>query len=251
MTPERARLIGSTLLRVDRVGSTNDLLRALVQESAREGTVVVAREQTGGRGRMGRPWASPPGGLWLSILLHPEDPADPRLALVVAVGVAEAARSRSGAAVALKWPNDLVLGGRKVGGVLVESVPPWAVAGIGLNVNVDRAHFPGQLGETALSLAAAVGHDLDLDEMLSAVLDHVEEAYAAYRADGGGEVLDRWRHLSATLGHLVRVHSGGRVVEGIAQDIDADGALLIRRGDGPPVRVIGGDVTVLSGGGRP
>ena len=249
--PERARLIGETLLRVDRVGSTNDLLRSLAQHGAHEGTVALAREQTGGRGRMGRTWASPPGGLWLSILLRPDDPSDPRVGLAAAVGVAEALRRVSGAEAGLKWPNDLVLHGRKVGGLLVESVPPWAVVGIGVNVNVDRALFPAEVRAVAISLAEAVGAEVDIEEVLRAVLAEVDEAHAAYRAGRIDDVLARWRRFSVTLGQPVRVQSGERIIEGIALDIDADGALLVGDADHPPTRVVGGDVTVLRGGGRP
>ncbi len=249
--PEQARLIGETLVRADRVASTNDLLRLLAQRGAAEGTVVLAREQTGGRGRMGRTWVSPAGGLWLSILLRPADPSDPRIGLAVAVGVADALRQVSAADVGLKWPNDLVLRGRKVGGVLVESVPPCAVAGIGVNVNVDRAQFPAEIRSTAISLLEAVGAKVDLEEVLRVVLAGVDDAYAAHRAGRIDDILARWRRLCVTLGQVVRVQSGERLIEGVALDIDRDGALLVSGPDGVPTRVLGGDVTVLQGGGRP
>ncbi len=251
-TGERARLIGGTLVRVDRVGSTNDLLRTLLLRGAGEGTAVVAREQTAGRGRMGRPWASPPGGLWLSVLLRPDDPSDSRLALLVAVGVAEALHRIGAAAVGVKWPNDLVAGGRKCGGVLVESLPPWVVAGIGVNVHVDPTRFPPPLRAQAASLTEQIG-DADLEEVLVAVLAGLEDVYAAYRAGQVAMLLDRWRALSVTLGQPVRIRSGGpgaggHEVAGVARDIDAAGALVIDRADGGPVRVLAGDVSVLPGG---
>ncbi|MDQ7848918.1 MAG: biotin--[acetyl-CoA-carboxylase] ligase [Armatimonadota bacterium] len=241
----RTRLVGSTLLRVDRLGSTNDLLRSLAQQGASEGTAVVAREQTAGRGRMGRSWASPPGGLWLSVLLRPPRPADLRLALAAAVGAAEGVRGASGAPVGLKWPNDLVLQRRKVGGVLVEAIPPWAVVGIGVNVNLDRALLPPDVRKSAVSLAEVVGHMVDLDAVLDGVLAGLDHAYDALRHGRGDEVLDRWRRLSVTLGQPVRVRIGGRVVQGIAVDIDAAGALLVAGSAGAPVRVLAGDVTLL------
>ncbi len=241
----QTRLVGSTLLRVDRLGSTNDLLRSLARQGAAEGTVVVAREQTAGRGRMGRSWASPPGGLWLSVLLRPPRPADLRLALVAAVGTAEGVRRASGAPVGLKWPNDLVLQERKVGGVLVEAAPPWAVVGIGVNVNVERALLPPDVRERAVCLAEVVGHTVDLDAVLEGVLAGVDDAYDALRRGRGEEVLDRWRRLSVTLGRPARVRTGGRLIEGIAVDIDATGALLIAGSAGAPVRVLTGDVTLL------
>src|SRR3989304_5751762 len=205
----------------------------------------------GGAGGTGRPWACRRGGCGLSIRLRPDDPADPRVGLAAAVGVAEALRRVSGAEVGLKWPNDLVLHGRKVGGLLVESVPPWAVVGIGVNVNVDRALFPAEVRAVAISLAEAVGAEVDIEEVLRAVLAEVDEAHAAYRAGRIDDVLARWRRFSVTLGQPVRVQSGERIIEGIALDIDADGALLVGDPDHPPTRVVGGDVTVLRGGGRP
>jgi len=240
----RAR-VGATLLRVDRIGSTNDLLRALSAGGALEGTVVVAREQTAGRGRLGRVWASPPGGLWLSVLLRPDDPTDPRLGLVVAVGVAEGARRASGVSVVLKWPNDLMLNGRKVGGILVESLPPWAVVGIGLNVDVDPARLPARVRPYAGSLAAGGGRAA-VERTLAAVVQHVDEVYAAYRCGAAGAVLSRWRDLCVTLGRPVVVRAGARTIEGVAETVDAQGALLVRRSDGSVTRLLGGDVTVLS-----
>ena len=241
----QARLVGGTLLRVDRLGSTNDLLRSLAQQGAAEGTTVVAREQTAGRGRLGRIWASPPGGLWLSVLLRPPEPADLLLALAAAVGTAEGLRRTSSAPVGLKWPNDLVLQGRKVGGVLVEAVPPWAVVGIGVNVNVERAMLPPDVREAAVSLAEVVGHTVDLDAALDGVLGGLDDAYDTLRRGGKDDVLDRWRRLNVTLGRPVRVRTGGRVVQGIAVDIDAAGALLVAGPGGGRVRVLAGDVTVL------
>lgn len=245
-----SRLIGAVLLRVDRATSTNDLLRDLAARGAREGTVVVAREQSGGRGRRGRPWLSPPGGLWLSLLLRPPDPADGRIGLAVAVGVAEAVRAITGAAVGLKWPNDLMLDERKVGGILVESAPPLVIVGIGVNANVDPAALPAETSATATSLAAALGREVDLDAVLAAVLAGIDDVYGAFRAGHLGEILARWRDLSVTLGRPVQVRNGAEVIEGTALDIDNDGALLIERSDGGRSRVIGGDVTVLAGGGR-
>jgi BirA family biotin operon repressor/biotin-[acetyl-CoA-carboxylase] ligase len=245
------RLLGRAVLRCDRVASTNDLLHTLAARGAGEGTVVVAREQTAGRGRLGRMWASPRGGLWFSVLLRPSDPADARLGLMVAVGVAEALRTVSGADVRIKWPNDLVLAGRKVGGILVEVRPPWAIVGIGVNVNVDPLDLPIEVRERATSLAAVSGRECDLADVLAGVLDGVDEVYAAYGSGTVEDVLERWRDLNITLGRFVEVRAGDRVVEGTALDIDGDGALLVAGPDGQAARVLSGDVTILAGGGRP
>ncbi|HEV8339823.1 MAG TPA: biotin--[acetyl-CoA-carboxylase] ligase [bacterium] len=247
----RSRLIGAVLIRVDRAVSTNDLLREMAGSGAQEGTVLVAREQTGGRGRMGRAWFSPPGGLWWSLLLRPPDPADARIPLTVAVGVAEGVRTACGADVGLKWPNDLILEGRKLGGILVESMPPRVIVGVGINVNMDAPTLPAEIAETATSLSASLGHEIDLDALLRAVLDGVEGAYRMLMAGRGDEVLAHWRRLSVTLGRPVQVQHGAERLHGRAIDIDAAGALLVEPSGGGRTRVIGGDLTVLEGERRP
>jgi len=249
-TPAPPRLIGATVLRVDRATSTNDLLRGLAEQGAPEGTVVVAREQSAGRGRRGRAWHSPLGGLWFSLLLRPPDPSDGRLALAAALGVAEGIRKACGAGLGLKWPNDLILGGGKVGGILLESIPPFVIIGVGVNVNVDPVTLPAGVAGGATSLAAALRHPLDLEATLAAVLEGIDVAYGVLRAGRAPELLQRWRRLSVTLGRTVRIESGGAVVEGRAIDVDADGALVVEATGGRRTRVIAGDVTVLEGGGN-
>ncbi len=238
------------MLAVDRTASTNDLLRELAERGAPEGTVVVAREQSAGRGRRGRAWLSPPGGLWLSLLLRPPDPADGRIALAAAVGTAEGIRKVCGATVGLKWPNDLMLDGRKVGGILVEAVPPCVIVGVGVNVNVDRASLPDEVADAATSLAEALGHPVDLDAAQAAVVDGIDQAYATLVAGRAEEVVERWRRYNVTLGRPVRIEGATEMQEGRAIDVDEDGALVVEVSGGRRVRVIAGDVTVLEGGGR-
>lgn len=238
-----------TVHRVERATSTNDLLRTMAMAGAPPGTVVVARTQSAGRGRLGRTWASPPGGLWCSVLLElPDVPS--RLPLLVAVAAAEAARAVSGADVRVKWPNDLVLAGRKVGGILVEALPPHAVVGVGLNVRVDLAALPPEVRAEAGSLLPAggspAGQRLAPDDAVGAALDRLLAALArvldAGRAGRGEEVLARWRHLCVTLGQPVRVATGREVVEGEAVDVDPDGALVVRTPGGVR-RLVAGEVT--------
>lgn len=252
-----------TVHRVERATSTNDLLRRMAMAGAPPGTVVVARTQSAGRGRLGRAWASPPGGLWCSVLLElPEVPS--RLPLLVAVAAADAARAVSGADVRVKWPNDLVLAGRKVGGILVEALSPHAVVGIGLNVRVDLAVLPPEVRAEAGSLlpvggareagaarqpgacAPAAAEGIDPDEAVEAALDQLLGALAhvlhADRAGRGDEMLARWRHLCVTLGQPVRVATGREVVEGEAVDVDPDGALVVRTPGGVR-RLVVGEVT--------
>lgn len=217
----------------DRVASTNELANRLADQGASEGTAVMALEQTAGRGRLGRSWVSPPGGMYLSVVLRPQFPTDQwaLLGIALAVGTASAMESLAETAVTLKWPNDLLVDNRKAGGILVEAGPECAVAGIGINAAVS----PDLLPPDAASL------HVELVPLVCSVLRGVEDAVAMLPADAAG-VLAQWRRRSATLGRHVRV-VGREEVAGIAEDIDADGALLLRTAQGVR-RVLAGDVSL-------
>jgi len=217
----------------ERVTSTNDLAKGLAEEGAPEGAAVLALAQTAGRGRLGRPWASPRGGMYLSVVLRPALPTDrwSLLGIAIAVGSASAAESLAGMPITLKWPNDLLLDTRKVGGILVEAGPTFAVAGIGINAAVP----PDLLPPDAASL------NVELTTLVCEILRGVERALAMLPADTAG-LLAQWRRRSATLGRHVRV-VGREEVAGVAEDIDADGALLLRTAQGVR-RVLAGDVSL-------
>lgn len=200
------------MIHLDSVTSTQDVARRLPV-----GSIVVADHQTAGRGRLAHRWHAPPGtALLVSFVLDPS----PLLSLAAGVAAAEAC----GRSVRLKWPNDLLLDGRKVGGILVEATPSKAVCGIGINL-------------TWAPQGAA-----QLDEPGDQLLKRLQSAIDRWGVAPPGQVLARWRELSDTIGKRVRVQLPGRVVEGTAQDIDAAGNLVV---DGMPVSA--GSVTVLSG----
>jgi BirA family biotin operon repressor/biotin-[acetyl-CoA-carboxylase] ligase len=217
----------------ERVTSTNDVAKRLADQGASEGAAVLALEQTAGRGRLGRLWASPRGGMYLSVVLRPALASDrwSLLGIAVAVGSASAAESLARAPITLKWPNDLLLETRKVGGILVEAAPTFAVAGIGINAAVP----PDLLPSDAASL------NVELRPLVCEILRGVEHAVAMLPADAAG-LLAQWRRRSATLGRHVTV-VGREEVAGIAEDIDADGALLLRTAQGVR-RVLAGDVSL-------
>jgi BirA family biotin operon repressor/biotin-[acetyl-CoA-carboxylase] ligase len=231
------------------IDSTNNAARALAEAGAPEGTAVIADEQTAGRGRQGRTWFSPPErNLYLSVVLRPKVAAAraPLVTLVVAVALAEAVR-REGLAPRLKWPNDLLLEGRKAAGILTEMSArggevAWVVAGIGLNVNMDRVHFPAALAERATSLRIAAGRDLERPALCAAILGELEQWTARFYAEGADPVLAAWRSLSTTLGRRVRVREGGAAALGLARDVDGDGALLVETEAGGTLRVIAGEI---------
>lgn len=238
----RTRYVGCRLYWFEQVTSTNDVARSLAEQGAPEGTVVVARVQTAGRGRLGRRWVSPPGGLWLSVVLRPiAAPHElPRLGLAVGVACSRAVERTCGLRVGLRWPNDLVADGRKVGGILVESNPEvrWVVVGIGLNLSVPRDQLP----EGAVSLEEVVGGPVERGALLRSLLAELELVYELYRGGDWATLLDWWRSRSTTLGRRVRVHVASGVYEGVAEDVDEDGALWVRLPDGQRKRVVAGDV---------
>ncbi|HEV2092232.1 MAG TPA: biotin--[acetyl-CoA-carboxylase] ligase [Rubrobacter sp.] len=239
--------LGSPLARVvevhDALASTQDRARELARSGSPHGTLVVAGVQTGGRGRLRRAWGSPEGGLWMSLVLRPglEAAAAPRVTQTAAVAVAKALREL-GANVGIKWPNDLLAepGGRKICGILAESslgaacpgeasYVDHALLGVGLNANLD----PEDLGVTdreVATLRSELGHDEDPLDIVHLVLRNLHAELE--RIHDFAVVLDDWRALSLTLGRHVSVRRSGEVLEGLAVEITAEGALLLETEDG-------------------
>jgi BirA family transcriptional regulator, biotin operon repressor / biotin---[acetyl-CoA-carboxylase] ligase len=227
--------LGQVLHCFDAVASTNDVAKRLAEEGADHGEVVMAERQTAGRGRRGREWVSPPGrNAYLSAILRPELPPQraAELTLVAAVALCHAVR-RAGVDAGIKWPNDLVVGGRKLCGILTElAADPdqvqWVVVGAGVNVNATAADLPGELRETATSLAIERGQPVPRALFAAASLTLLEEWLDLHAERGFAPIRDEWRVLSDTLGREVRVTTDGREIEGLAEDLDASGALLVR-----------------------
>ncbi|MEK6608085.1 MAG: biotin--[acetyl-CoA-carboxylase] ligase [Myxococcota bacterium] len=231
----------------DEVGSTNDEARALAEAGAPHGAVVVAEAQTRGRGRLGRAWHSPPrAGLHLSALLRPTiAPGEaPPITLAAGLAVAEAVEGSGLPDVRLKWPNDVRAGGRKLAGILTELAAEadrirFLVVGIGVNVNTES--FPVELDESATSLRLALGRPVDRAIFTADLCRRLERWVDLFLADGAAPILAAFR-ARAELGRPVRVDTGTRVVDGVSEDVDDAGALLVRTPDGAIVRVTSGDV---------
>jgi BirA family transcriptional regulator, biotin operon repressor / biotin---[acetyl-CoA-carboxylase] ligase len=250
------RAFGRQMEYRESLGSTNDLAKQLARAGAPEGLLVVADQQTAGKGRLGRPWTTPPGSaLALTLVLRPNlPPTDaPRITLVAAVAVAEAVREVTGLPVGIKWPNDLQVVGRKICGILTEMDAEierinFVVCGIGLNVNMERASLPAEFRESATSLRSELGAPIARAPLVRAVMARFEEAYGQLVSGRFDLVLDRWRALSVTLGREVRVLSvtGAPTLEGVAEGVDPDGALLVRDTGGQVHRVLAGEVSIRS-----
>lgn len=250
----RAAVLGGLWTSVEVVQSTGSTNADLLGRGGPEGQVLVAEEQTAGRGRMGRSWLSQPGAsLTFSVLLRPVTvPAGRRgwLPLLTGVAVAAAVRATASVAATLKWPNDVLVGDRKLAGILAEQSGDAVVIGIGLNVAAPRDALPvSPAGLQATSLLAE-GAEVARDALLVAVLRNLERWYLAFGSDpdpGGVGLLAEYRTLCDTLGRAVRVElPGGRVLAGVATDIDADGRLLVMApGAAAPAQVAAGDVIHL------
>ncbi len=250
MTPDPIPLLGRPLVRIAEVGSTSDLARLLAAGGLPEGTVVVAAQQTRGRGRFGRTWISPLGGLWCSLLLRPDADAEwGLLSLTAAVAVAETVDRIAGVRSVIRWPNDVLIDGGKVAGILAETVPGAAIVGVGINADIDLDGLPHDLRTPAASLAAATGGPVVLSTLLDVLLERCAWWYAAWtRRDPA--VAAAWSARDATRGTLVHVHGRDGVVEGVAEGIDTDGALLLRARGGGTRRIVAGDVTLSCGDGH-
>lgn len=239
------RLIGCAVHALEDVDSTQTETARLAAAGAPEGTVVSARHQRAGRGRRGRDWWDRPGdSLLLSVLLRPPVAAAqaPQLSLVGALAVTDALWAVAGTEARIRWPNDVMIAGRKVCGILPEATSgdggrlQHVIVGIGVNVNQDR--FPPDLSGRATSLRLATGFRHEPARLLAAVLEALDRRYAEWLAGGFAALRDAWRERSATLGQPVTLPDGGA---GMAVDVDADGALLVRTGEGALRRVVSGE----------
>jgi BirA family biotin operon repressor/biotin-[acetyl-CoA-carboxylase] ligase len=246
------REIGRRVEVRDEVGSTNELARTLAEGGAPHGTLVLARRQVAGRGRRGRTWSGLPGEqLFASFVLRPSLPPERAFELTLLAAVAlSRALERLGARPRIKWPNDLELDGRKCAGILAElSTAPdeglrHVVLGIGVNVEGTPEDFPMDLRERATTLRAAMGRAPALVNLVVNLCEELEATLDRHEREGFASVLEGWRARTSTLGSDVRVVTEGRELAGRAEDVDADGALLVRTGDGL-VRVVAGEVVHL------
>jgi BirA family biotin operon repressor/biotin-[acetyl-CoA-carboxylase] ligase len=237
---------------VAEVASTNDRAIAAGRAGQPEGLAVLADRQTAGRGRKGRVWASPAGvGLYTSILLRPAQPPAriPVLALVAGLGVVEAIEEVCGLPARLKWPNDVLVAGRKVAGILAETASTdervgHVVVGLGINVNHGPAEFPEALSPTAISLAMAAGRLIPRGELAAALYNALDRWYGIFQQGGLASILAAGRERSATLGRPVDVLADEERWQGLAEDLDVDGALLVRGRSGDLRRVLAGDVSI-------
>ena len=235
---------------VDEASSTNDLVSARAREGEPGGLVIRAITQTRGRGRRGRSWFSPPGsGLYFSALLRPggETGISSLLTLLLGVAAAQGLAEATGLRVGLKWPNDLRVRGKKIGGILCEYLeppnqPPAVVAGLGVNLSTRKADFPPELLESASSVLLSGGEVPDAEGLLHLLLERTAFWYKEYESSGFGAVRDQWLGLCDNLGETISVHAADETLYGKNKGIDEAGRLLLEKADGSTQRITSGEV---------
>jgi BirA family biotin operon repressor/biotin-[acetyl-CoA-carboxylase] ligase len=251
----RARLkpdavVGRDIQVFSETASTNDIIDRLARDGAGEGVVVFAESQTRGRGRLGRTWISPAGqGLWFSILLRPQirPQAATQVTVAAATAVSRAIARFIGLKVQIKWPNDLLIDGKKVAGILTELSAEVdrinsVTLGIGIDVNIGPDELPGELSGIATSLRIATGQKIDRPGLACSVLHELDLEYRRMLDGQFMKIAEEWEEQCVTLGRNVSVNYGNRRILGRAEALDDEGALMVRTAHGQLERVTGGDV---------
>jgi BirA family biotin operon repressor/biotin-[acetyl-CoA-carboxylase] ligase len=248
----RTRVIGREIQVFEETTSTNDVMARLARGGVKEGVVVFAETQSKGRGRLGRHWISPARkGLWFSVLLRPDiqPQAATQLTIAAATALARAITLQCGIAPEIKWPNDLLIKGKKIAGILTEMSAELdhlkeVILGIGIDVNLEAGEIPVALRKTATSIRIESGQMVDRAGLAVAILRELDRDYERVKRGEFDVIAEQWREHCSTIGSQVSIRVGDRVVRGRAEALDSDGALLLRGQHGHLERIIGGDVTM-------
>ncbi|TAL28404.1 MAG: biotin--[acetyl-CoA-carboxylase] ligase, partial [Nitrospirae bacterium] len=255
-----AVIVGREIIFFESIDSTNALAMELAEKGAVHGTVIIADRQAKGKGRLGRTWVSPPkSNIYMSVILRPElEPKNATLlTIMAATACAHAIRNSSrcdslptGLRVKIKWPNDLMLSNKKLGGILTEmkSDPDrilFAVIGIGINVNSKIKDFAPEIQDIATSIKEELGKMQSRTVLIAEILKEMERWYKVLIRDGRKPLLEEWKNLSSTLGRKVKVIAGRETFIGVAEDIDDEGLLILRLPSGGLKKISAGDLTML------
>lgn len=248
-----AGTIGRKIFFFDSLVSTNTLAIELASNGCEEGTVIISDEQTGGRGRHGRSWISPPRkNLYLSMVLRPHIP--PRdaaiLTLMSAVACTHAVKNMSGIPVSIKWPNDIMVSNKKLGGILTEVKADMdsikhAIIGVGININTGSSELSEALKTSATSVMIETGTGHSRTLLAVEILKEINKWHKTLLGKGKKPILDEWLRLSSTIGRTVQVREAKNKVTGIAEGIDNEGMLILKLGNGSHKRICAGDVSIL------
>ena len=248
----RTRVIGREIQVFEETTSTNDVMARLARGGVKEGVVIFAESQSKGRGRLGRRWISPARkGLWFSVLLRPDiaPQGATQLTIAAATALARAITLQTGIVPEIKWPNDLLIRGKKIAGILTEMSAELGhlkevILGIGIDVNLEGNDLPAALRKTATSIRIESGQMVDRAGLAVAILRELDRDYERIKRGEFDVIAEQWQECCSTIGSQVSIRVGDRVVRGRAESLDADGALLLRGQHGHLERIIGGDVTM-------
>lgn len=244
-------VLGYKIYHYDNLSSTNDIAKEIAKKSNEEKLVVIAETQTRGKGRLRRQWISPKGGLWLSIILRPKiSPKEAlKLTFIMSSAVAKTIKTMFGLKTEVKWPNDVLVEGRKICGILTETstkenIVEFVVVGVGINANIDPKSFPSSFQDTVTSLKHELGYKIRRRTLTKNLLQSFEHRYERLQKGLWSVLLQEWKSMATFLGEQVEVASFDEVLVGEAWDIDEDGALIIRLKGGVLKKVAAGDVTL-------
>jgi len=248
----QTQILGHPLLYFRELNSTNDMAKELAIRGAREGTVINAETQTQGRGRLERKWLSPPGGLWVSVILRPRTGPKhaPKLTLMVSVAMARTIIKLFQLKAEIKWPNDVLVERKKVCGILAEAkiergILDFVVVGIGINASFNVNALPPFLRDSSTTLKDELNGEVEGESLLCTLLQEIESYYHLFTNGEFGTILNEWRGFASFLGSCVEVIIHGERIEGKAVDIDENGALMVKLKDQTVRRLTSGDLTLL------
>ncbi|QGQ96841.1 biotin--[acetyl-CoA-carboxylase] ligase [Paenibacillus psychroresistens] len=249
----QTKTLGRVVRIYDEVDSTQNIAHTLVRQGAIEGTLVIAEQQNAGRGRMGRNWFSPKGkGIWMSLILKPTISMQftPQLTLLVAVALCRAIQAHIPHQVGIKWPNDLLINGKKISGILLESSAEderlnYVIAGIGISVNLLAEDYPEELKAKATSLFIEKGQLVDREQLICDFLLQLEVLLELYTQQGFAPIRSLWEALTISLHKPLRIQTAKGWVEGVANAIDEMGALWVTLPNGENIKLYSGDIELL------
>ncbi|HBY56514.1 MAG TPA: biotin--[acetyl-CoA-carboxylase] ligase [Candidatus Atribacteria bacterium] len=244
--------IGKKIFYFPELESTNIIAKEKVlhrSEVIDEGTIIITEKQSAGKGRLGRKWFSPAGGIWLSIILFPQLPPSyiPRITLMTAVAIVKAIKIRTQIKSQIKWPNDILIQGEKVCGILTEmsaelDIINWIVVGVGINVNIDNQEFPEDIREKTTSLKEVLDREVPRVRLVQVFLQEFERYYEKLKRKEFPSILEEWKLYSCTIGREIRINIGERIISGKAVDISEEGALILKKENGELIEIISGTI---------
>ena len=241
------RFVGQQLYYYHQLATTMETAKELARKGTAEGTVIIADTQTAGKGRLGRAWLSPEGSLAMSLILKPSLDNLPQLVMIASLAVVRTIKKVAGLETQIKWPNDILIKGKKVCGILIENEVKgdrvnFAIIGIGINVNFNPLAFP-EISDIATSLAHELGAEVSKIELIGALLSELEQLYL--EAQAGAPIYREWQENMGMLGRWIQVKTGEAVEQGKAETVTQNGNLILRRADGSLAEIVAGDVTII------